>query len=424
MRVAVLGAGVAGIATAYHLHERGHEVTVIERQRGAALETSFSNAGHVGPSYATPWAAPGMKLKAAKWIAASWLLRHDTPIKYTPRLDLHQWSWLARWLGECNAQRYVINKARMGRIARYSHAQMKLIRAKLNLDYQQTTRGNLQVFRDQAGLDNALLAARVLKDAGVPHQLMTAVECAAHEPALASALARDQIAGGMLMPADETGNCQLFASSLAAWLQQQGVTFRYATRIDALRAEGDALAAVATSRGALTFDAYVLSCASASAALAWPLGLKLPILGVKGYAITAPITDASQVPRGGIMDEALKVAIAPMGDRLRAAGVAHIGANDTSFSKQQCATTLHSVATLFPNGVDLDQASYWAGLRPMTPDGAPIVGATRYRNLFLATGGGSNGWTTACGVGRIVSDILSGKPPGIESIDLGLQRFS
>ena len=224
--------------------------------------------------------------------------------------------------------------------------------------------------------------------------------------------------------ADETGNCQLFASSLADWLQHHGVTFRYATSIDTLRAEGDALAAVATSHGALTFDAYVLSCASASAALAWPLGLKLPILGVKGYAITAPITDASLVPRGGIMDEALKVAIAPMGDRLRAAGVAHIGANDTSFSKQQCATTLHSVATLVPDGVDLDRASYWAGLRPMTPDGAPLVGATRYRNLFLATGGGSNGWTTACGVGRIVSDILSGKQPEIESIDLGLQRFS
>ena len=423
MRVAVLGAGVAGIATAYHLHERGHEVTVIERQRGAALETSFSNAGHVGTSYATPWAAPGMKLKAAKWIAASWLLRHDTPIKYTPRLDPHQWSWLARWLGECSAQRYVINKARMGRIARYSHVQMKLIRAKLNLNYQQTTRGIVQVFRDQAGLDNAQLAARVLMDAGVPHQLMTAAECATHEPALASALARDQIAGGMLMPADETGNCQLFASSLAAWLQQQGVTFRYATSIDALRAEGDALTSVATSAGDLSFEACVLACASASVSLAQPLGLKLPILGVKGYAITAPVIDATQAPRGGIMDEALKVAIAPMGDRLRAAGVAHIGANDTSFSKRQCATTLHSVATLFPRGVDLDRASYWAGLRPMTPDGAPLVGATRYRNLFLATGGGSNGWTTACGVGRIASDLVSGSAPEIDSADLGLQRF-
>ncbi len=420
MKVAVLGAGVAGIATAYHLHERGHEVTVIERQSGAALETSFSNAGHVGPSYATPWAAPGMKRKAAKWIAASWLLRHDTPIKYTLRFDPHQWSWLARWLGECNAQRYLVNKARMGRIARYSHAQMKTIRAKLNLDYEQTTRGNLQVFRDQAGVDNAQLAARVLKEAGVPHQLMTADQCAAYEPALA----RDQIAGGLLMPADETGNCQLFASCLAAWLQQQGVTFRYSTSIEGLRAEGDTLASVATSAGALTFDAYVLSCASTSVTLARPLGLKLPILPVKGYAITAPVTDAAHAPRGGIMDEALKVAIAPMGTKLRAAGVAHIGANDTSFSKQQCATTLHSVATLFPKGANLEQASFWAGLRPMTPDGAPLAGATRYRNLFLATGGGSNGWTTACGVGRVVSDIVSGNPPEIESADLGLQRFA
>ena len=419
MKVAVLGAGVAGIATAYHLHERGHEVTVIERQSGAALETSFSNAGHVCPSYATPWAAPGMPMKAAQWITASWLLGRDTPIKYTPRLDPHQWRWLVRWLGECNAQRYAINKARMGRIARYSHVQLKLMRAKLNLDYEQTTAGNLQVFRDQAGLDHAALAANVLREAGVPHQLMTADQCVAHEPALA----RDQIAGGMLMPDDETGNCQLFTTSLAKWLQQQGVQFLYSTRIDGLRAERDAVTAVHTSAGALSFDAAVLSCASASVQLARPLGIALPILGVKGYAITAPIRDAAQAPRGGIMDESLKVAIAPMGQKLRAAGVAHIGANDTSFSKQQCATTLRSVATLFPRGVDLEQASYWAGLRPMTPDGAPLVGATRYRNLFLATGGGSNGWTTACGVGRITADLVSGAKPEIESADLAARRF-
>ena len=420
MRAAVLGAGVAGIATAYHLHQRGHEVTVIERQSGAALETSFSNAGHVGPSYATPWAAPGMKLKAVKWIAASWLLRHDTPIKYTPRLDAQQWAWLWRWLGECNARRYVANKARMGRIARYSHAQMKLIRSQLNLDYEQTTRGNLQVFRDQAGLDHAQLAAKVLQDAGVPHRLMSADQCVVHEPALA----RDQIAGGMLMPADETGNCQLFTASLATWLHQHGVQFLYSTRVDGLRAEGDAVSAVHTSAGTLGFDAVVLACASASVQLARPLGIALPILGVKGYAITAPISDAAHAPRGGIMDEALKVAIAPMGHKLRAAGVAHIGANDTSFSKQQCATTLRSVATLFPRGVDLEQASYWAGLRPMTPDGAPLVGATRYRNLFLATGGGSNGWTTACGVGRITADLVSGAQPEIESADLDARRFA
>ena len=420
MKVAVLGAGVAGIATAYHLHEQGHEVTVIDRQASAALETSFSNAGHVCPSYATPWAAPGMKGKAAKWITAAWLLGADTPLKYTPRIDPHQWRWLARWLGECNAQRYAINKARMGRIARYSHSQLKLIRAKLNLEYEQTTLGNLQVFRDHAGLDNAHLAARVLAQSGVPHQLMTVDQCMAHEPALA----RGQITGGMLLPADETGNCHLFTASVAKWLAVQGVQFRYSTLVGALRAEGNAIAAVATSAGALTFDAVVLSCAVASVALARPLGVGLPILGVKGYAITAPIIDAAAVPRGGIMDEGLKVAIAPMGANLRAAGTAEIGARDMLYSKKSCATTLRSVATLFPAGVDLDQAIYWAGMRPMTPDGAPLVGATRYRNLFLATGGGSNGWTTACGVGRIAADIVSGVAPEIEYADLGASRFS
>jgi len=420
MRVLVLGAGVAGVATAYHLHVQGHDVTVVDRQAGPALETSFSNAGHVCPSYATPWAAPGMKGKAAKWISRAWFLGADTPLRFTPRLDAHQWKWLVRWLGECEAARYAINKARMGRIARYSHTQLKLLREKLGLDYEQTAQGNLQVFRDQAGIDNAQLAAKVLADSGVPHQLMTVEECIVREPGLA----RDQIVGGLMMPADETGNCHLFTSRLAEWLQARGVSFRYSTTIEGLIANGKAITSVATSAGSLAVDACVLSCANASVQLARPLGLALPILGVKGYAITAPITDSARAPRGGIMDEALKVAIAPMGAFVRAAGTAEIGARDTSVTRKQCATTLRSVATLFAHGVDLSRASIWAGMRPMTPDGAPLVGATPYRNLFLATGGGSNGWTTACGVGRLAADMVTGNTPEIEYADLGLARFT
>lgn len=420
MRVLVLGAGVAGVATAYHLHTQGHEVTVVDRQAGPALETSFSNAGHVCPSYATPWAAPGMKGKAARWITRAWFLGADTPLRFTPRLDPHQWKWLVRWLGECEAARFAINKARMGRIARYSHTQLKLLREKLGLDYEQTVQGNLQVFRDQAGIDHARLAAKVLADSGVPHQLMGVEECMTREPGLA----RDQIAGGLMMPADETGNCHLFTTRLADWLQSEGVTFRYGTSVRGLVAERQAITSVATSAEAITADAFVLSCATASIPLARPLGLKLPVLGVKGYAITAPITDSALAPRGGIMDEALKVAIAPMGNQVRAAGTAEIGARDTSVTHKQCATTLRSVATLFGRSVDLSQARIWAGMRPMTPDGAPLLGATPYRNLFLATGGGSNGWTTACGVGRVVADMVSGNTPEIDTTDLGLARFA
>lgn len=419
MRVAVLGAGIAGIATAYFLREAGHEVTVIDRQSGPALETSYANAGHVCPSYATPWAAPGMRWKSAKWSVQAWM-GMETALKFTPRLDAHQWNWLKRFLGECNARRYAANKARMGRIARYSHTQLKSLRERLALDYEQTTVGNLMVFRDQAGVENAQLSAKVLADAGVPHRLMNTQECIVFDPALASA--RNRISGGMLMPADETGNCQLFATKLAAWLAENGVTFRYSAPIKGLDAGGDTIG-VTLADGPLAADAYVLSCAYASVALARPLGLDLPIYPVKGYAITVPITDDTRAPKSGIIDEALKVAVTRMGRKIRAAGTAEIGARDASVRPADCATIIKSVTELY-GGMNLKVAEYWAGMRPMTPDGAPLIGATRYRNLFLATGGGSNGWTTACGVGRVTSDIVSGRQPEIDVGDMGLARFA
>jgi D-amino-acid dehydrogenase len=419
MRVAVLGGGVAGVATAYFLREAGHEVTVIDRQPAAALETSYANAGHVCPSYATPWAAPGMRWKSAKWAMQAWL-GMETALKFTPRLDAHQWNWLRRFLGECNAERYAVNKARMGRIARYSHAQLKAIRERLDLDYEQITAGNLQVFRDQAGVDNAQLSAKVLLDAGVPHRLLNADECIAFDPALSGA--RHRIAGGMLMPMDETGNCQLFTAKLAQWLNENGVAFRYSTPIEGLSATGDAIDVTLTG-APLTADAYVLACAFPSVALARPLGLDLPIYPVKGYAITVPITDENKAPKSGILDEALKVAVTRMGNKIRAAGTAEIGARDIGVRPADCATILKSVTELY-GSMNLEGAEYWAGMRPMTPDGAPLIGQTRYRNLFLATGGGSNGWTTACGVGRVTADIISGKAPEIDISDMGLGRFA
>lgn len=419
MRVAVLGAGVAGIATAYYLREAGHEVTVIDRQPAAALETSYANAGHVCPSYATPWAAPGMRWKSAKWSMQAWL-GMETALKFTPRLDAHQWDWLKLFLSECDAQHYAVNKARMGRIARYSHAQLKALRERLSLDYEQTTLGNLQVFRDQAGVDNAQLGAKVLAEAGVPHRLMNTDECIAFDPALTGA--RGLIAGGLLMPADETGNCRLFTARLAQWLGENGVAFRYSTPIAGLNAAGDSIN-VALADGVLAADAYVLSCAHASVTLARPLGLALPIYPVKGYAITVPITNEAAAPKSGIVDEALKVAVTRMGNKIRAAGTAEIGARDASVTQADCATIVKSVTDLF-GAIDLRGAEYWAGMRPMTPDGAPLLGATRYRNLFLATGGGSNGWTTACGVGRVTADVVSGKTPEIDVSDLGLARFA
>jgi len=419
MRIIVLGAGIVGVTTAYYLHERGHEVTVVERRAQVAAETSVGNAGHVCPSYATPWAAPGMPGKSLKWTLQSWL-GIEAALRFTPRLDRHQWRWLQRFLAQCTPERYAVNKARMGRLARYSHTQLKQIRERLDIRYEQTTGGNLQLFRSQEGVDNAGLSTRVLAEAGVPFELLDADGCVAFDPGLHAA--RGELKGGLLLPMDETGNCPLFARALADWLQAQGVQFRLSTTVDAIDVAGGAIAGVRTSAGVLRADAYVVACASASVPMLRPLGLDLPIYPVKGYAITVPVSDPGSAPRSGVMDEYYKVAITRMGDHIRAAGTAEIGSWDTRVTPRDCATALKSLKNLYPQGADLARVEYWAGLRPMTPDGAPLIGATRYANLWLNAGHGSNGWTTACGASRILADRIGGERTEIESDDLGPLR--
>jgi D-amino-acid dehydrogenase len=419
MHIIVLGAGIVGVTTAYFLHEQGYTVTVIDRQAQIAAETSVGNAGHVCPSYATPWAAPGMQGKSLKWSIQSWL-GMEAALRFTPRLDRHQWRWLGQFLSQCNAERYAVNKARMGRLARYSHSQLKQIRERLDIQYEQTTGGNLQLFRTQEGMDNAGLAAQVLAEAGVPYQLLDADGCVAFDPALRGA--REQLVGGMLLPQDETGNCPLFARALAAWLETQGVRFMLGNTVQQIECAGQAVTGLRTTQGLLQADAYVVACASASVPLLKPLGLNLPIYPVKGYAITVPVSDAAAAPRSGVMDEYYKVAITRMGNHIRAAGTAEIGSWDTSVSARDCATAVKSLQLLYPDGADMSQVTYWAGLRPMTPDGAPLIGATAYTNLYLNAGHGSNGWTTACGASRLIADQIAGLSTEIVSDDLSPQR--
>jgi len=419
MHIIVIGAGIVGVTTAYFLHEKGYTVTVVDRQPEVAAETSVGNAGHVCPSYATPWAAPGMKGKSLKWSLQSWL-GMESALRFTPRLDRDQWRWLGQFLSQCNAGRYAVNKARMGRLARYSHTQLKDIRERLGIEYEQTTVGNLQLFRTQEGMDNAGLAARVLAEAGVAYELLDADACVAFDPALRAA--RDQLVGGMLLPQDETGNCPLFARALADWLQSQGVSFVLGTSVQQIEYAGGAVTGLRTANGMLTADAYVVACASASVALVKPLGLRLPVYPVKGYAITVPVSDATAAPKSGVMDEYYKVAITRMGSHIRAAGTAEIGSWDTKVTPRDCATAIKSLSSLFPGGADMSGISYWAGLRPMTPDGAPLIGATAFSNLWLNAGHGSNGWTTACGSSRLIADKIAGVNTEIVSDDLSPLR--
>jgi len=420
MHIIVIGAGIVGVTTAYYLHEKGYTVTVLDRQPEVAAETSAGNAGHVCPSYATPWAAPGMPAKSLKWALQSWL-GMEAALRLRPRLDRHQWRWLGQFLSQCNAERYAVNKARMGRLARYSHTQLKAIRTRLDMQYQQTTDGNLQLFRTQQGFDHAGLAAQVLAQAGVAFSLLDPDGCIAFDPALRSA--RSQLVGGMLLPQDETGNCPLFARALADWLKAEGVTFLMGTTVQRIEFSGGTVTGVRTEQALLQADAYVLACASASVALLKPLGLRLPVYPVKGYAITVPIADAAAAPRSGVMDEYYKVAITRMGDQIRAAGTAEIGSWDTRVQARDCATAIKSLKLLYPDGADMTRISYWAGLRPMTPDGAPLIGASPYAKLYLNVGHGSNGWTTACGSSRLIADKIAGATTEIVSDDLIPQRI-
>ena len=415
MKVLVLGAGVIGTACAHYLSKAGHEVTVIDRQAGPALETSFGNAGGACPGFAGPWAAPGMPLKVVRWLFAQ-----HAPLMLRPRLDLRQWQWLAAFVANCTSQRFAVNKARMQRIAHYSKARLMELRADTGLAYDHGTGGVLQVFRTDEELEGASRAVKVLASFDVAHRIIDAREAVAIEPALANASVT--LTGGLHLPDDETGDCHLFTTRLAGLLRDRGCTFQFDTTVRAILTEGGEVTGIATNRGVLQADRYVVALASEAPSLLRPLGINIPIYPVKGYAITIDVGHDDMAPRSSVMDEHSKVMVTRLGGRLRAAGVAEISGYDRFVDRDKAASVLHAARALFPDAGDYGQAIYWAGLRPMTPDGPPYLGATPFSNLLLNVGQGSNGWTQACGCGRIVADLVDGRTPDINLDGLTLAR--
>lgn len=406
MKILVLGAGVIGTTCAHYLARDGHEVTVVDRQAGAALETSFANAGGVCPGFAGPWAAPGMPLKVLRWLFAG-----DAPLVLRPRLDRAQWRWLARFVGNCTAERFAHNKARMQRIAHYSKACLVALREESGIDYDHGGGGVLQIFRTEEEVEGGRRAAKVLESFDVAHRLVGPREVLAIEPALGVGMAK--LAGGLHLPADETGDCYLFTTRLAERLKGQGVAFRYGTTVKGLMTGAGSVKGVVTDQGVLNADSYVVALANDAPALLKPLGIELPIYPVKGYAITLEKARVEHSPRSSVMDEHAKVMVTRLGSRLRAAGVAEIAGYDRSVSTRKAAGVLEAVRALFPLAGDYTGISYWSGLRPMTPDGPPYLGHTPFANLLLNVGQGSNGWTQACGCGRIIADLVSGRRPDI-----------
>jgi D-amino-acid dehydrogenase len=416
MKVAVLGSGVIGVTTAYYLALAGHEVVVVDRQSGPALETSFGNAGEISPGYASPWAAPDIPLKALKW-----LFMRYSPLILRPKPDPRMIEWMVSILRNCTSARYARNKSRMMRLAGYSREVLIRLRADTGVQYDQRMRGTLQLFRTQHQLDGMAKDVAVLRTDGVPFEILDRQGCIAAEPGLA--FAREPFMGGLRLPDDETGDCFKFTSALADKAVAQGVQFQFDTAIEAIETDARGVIAVRTNRGAVTADAYVVALGSFSPALVRPLGLRLPVYPVKGYSITAPVIQEARAPVSTVMDETYKIAITRLGNRIRVGGMAEVSGFNTALPASRRATLVRSVGSLFPGAGDLEAARFWSGLRPMTPDGPPVIGATVLPNLFLNTGHGTLGWTMACGSGQVLADIISGRKPAIDVADLSIARY-
>lgn len=416
MKIIILGAGVIGVTTAYYLAKEGHDVTVLEREAASALETSFGNAGQISYGYASPWAAPGVPLKALKWMFAE-----HPPLSIRPDGTLFQLRWMFRMWRQCTPARYAQNKERLVRLSRYSQACIEALRQATGIQYEGRRKGTLQVFRTARQLDAVSQDIAVLKEAGIDYEFLNPHKLYTAEPALARTC--NKLAGGLRLPDDETGDCQLFTTRLTAMAKDLGVNFRYGVDVQQLHRTGARISGVQCGDQLLTADAYVVALG------AWSTGLlkdiePVPVYPLKGYSITVPIARPDCAPVSTLLDETYKIAITRFDKRIRVGGMAEIVGFDKTLNPKRRKTLEMVLDDLFPDSYVAAEGSFWTGLRPKTPDSTPIVGATRLSNLYLNTGHGTLGWTMACGSGQLLADIMSGNTPAIRCDDLSVGRYS
>ncbi len=416
MRVVVLGSGVVGVTSAFYLARAGFEVTVLDRQPGASMETSFANAGQVSPGYSAPWAAPGIPLKGFKW-----LFQRHAPLSIRPDGSLWQLQWATMMLRNCTESRYAINKSRMVRLAEYSRDCLRQLRADTNINYEQRTQGTLQVFRTQKQLEGAGKDIVVLRECGVEFELLDRDGCARAEPALG--LVKDKLVGGLRLPGDETGDCNLFTTLLTEEAKKLGVVFKFDQTVKGFKRSNNQIVGVETENELIKADQYLVALGSYSRQMMKELSLNIPLYPVKGYSLTVPITNADAAPVSTVMDETYKVAITRFHDRIRVGGMAELAGFDLSLNPRRRETLEMVVGDLFPAGGDIPAATFWTGLRPMTPDGTPIIGGTKYDNLWLNTGHGTLGWTMSCGSAQVIADLMAKRRPAILSDDMALSRY-
>ena len=417
MKVVVMGAGVIGVTTAWYLARQGAEVTVLDRQPGPGMETSYANAGELSYGMTSPWAAPGVPMKALKW-----LFMKRRPLFIWPLISPRMWKWGAQMLANCNEEAYAINKSRMVRVSNYSRDVLPELIAETGIDYDGREQGTLQLFRTEKQLKASKADQAILAEFDSPFEVLDRDGCIAAEPALAEV--RDKFVGGLRLTADRTGDCRMFTMALAEKAAALGARIHYGQNIRLIQVKDDRVMGVMTeSLGRVEGDAYVCALGSFGPKLLGPIDIRLPVYPVKGYSVTLPVTDDRFAPQSTIMDETHKVAITRLGDRIRVAGTAEIAGYSGRLGPHATDTVRHVIGDLFPKGGDLAQAQGWTGLRPMTPDGTPILGPTRYRNLFLNTGHGTLGWTMAAGSGRAVADLVMGKTAEIDFDGLTAARY-
>ncbi|NUW66504.1 D-amino acid dehydrogenase [Vibrio coralliilyticus] len=400
MKVVILGSGVVGLTSAWYLSQAGYQVTVVDRQPRAAEETSFANAGQISYGYSSPWAAPGVPIKAMKW-----LLEEHAPLKIKPSLSPELLRWASQMLKNCQLDRYRINKARMLAIANRSRECLAQLNQQYDLNYQGRTQGTLQIFRNHKQLEAVEKDIALLEESGTRYQLLDAKECLLQEPGLANI--QGTLTGGLYLPDDETGDCYLFCQQLQAMAEHAGVEFLFNTEIQRLNVQSNQVTSVATSQGEIEADKFVVAMGSYSKNLLEQVGIDIPLYPVKGYSLTLPVINRDFAPQSTIMDETYKVAVTRFENRIRVAGTAELAGFDPALPDKRLATLNHVVANLFPQGTDLTQAEYWTGFRPMTPDGTPIIGETKIENLFTNTGHGTLGWTMACGSADILTEVIT-----------------
>jgi D-amino-acid dehydrogenase len=402
MKVLVLGAGIAGVTTAYELNRDGHDVTVIDREELPASFTSYANAGLFAPGHSYAWSSP-----AAPGILLRSLWRNDQALRLKPRLDMHFLRWMARFLGECTAERAAVNTSRKARLCNYSLSVFHETLKNVDVKYDGRRGGLLYLYRNEKALEGAAVKSKILVDNGSEIEALDREAMTQKDPALIPV--KEQFAGALFAKNDESGDCRMFAHNMAQWLKGRGITFKTGINISGLESEGDKITAVATTTGKEKADVYVLCLGVYSPHITRTIGQDLPIYPVKGYSVTFPVSGRNNPPSIGGVDEENLIAYCPLGDRLRVTATAEFSGYGRSHSPKDFRHMMEQMRKLFPDGADYAKPDYWAGLRPMTPEGTPILGRGRHANLWYNTGLGHMGWTMSHGTARITADLIAGR---------------